>query len=333
MATASDNTAAKRTRRTVSAPTNGDGFSSDRLDRVYDCLREGPAHWQVHEALDELFNGLHTKKHAGCEIQWRDYIEQCRQHPIKELLHQDPFTFRAYAKPRGYAGDAELLDYIYGCEERWPVPQATPLGQQIFDYTTLAAASEGVRSRRGFVATYIDRMVEKISRPRILSIASGHLREASLAASVKRKKFGRFTALDSDAISLQQVHRDYAWYGIDTVAASIRELITGRLSLGRYDFVYSTGLFDYLGRTTGRRLVNVMFGMLRPGGRLLVANFLPGIRDDGYMEAFMDWHLVYRSRQEMIDLTMELPQAELGRITMFTEEKQNIIFTIIHRRK
>jgi extracellular factor (EF) 3-hydroxypalmitic acid methyl ester biosynthesis protein len=303
------------------------------MDRLCDCLRGEPSRWQVHESLDELFGGLHAKKHAGCEGEWRAYIERCRQHPIRELLHQDPFTFRAYAKPRGYAGDAELLDYIYGCEERWPVPQTTRLGQQVFDYTTFAPASEGVRSRRGFVASYIDRMVEKINRPRILAIASGHLREASLAASVKRKKFGRFTALDSDGMTLQRVHCDYGWYGVDTVTASIRELITGRISLGRYDFVYSTGLFDYLGRTTGQRLVKVMFAMLRPGGRLLIANFLPGIRDDGYMEAFMDWHLVYRNRQEMIGLTADLPQAELGRITIFAEENQNIIFTVVHRRR
>jgi hypothetical protein len=248
------------------------------------------------------------------------------------LLHEDPFTYRAYTKPRGYAGDAELLDYIYAKEELWPVPQTTPLGRQVFDYTTLAPASEGVRSRRGFVASYIDRVVDSTIRPRILSIAAGHLREASLAASLKRNRLGRFTALDADATSLQQVESDYGRYGVETVVASIRELIKGQLHLGGYDIVYSTGLFDYLSRNTGRRLVKTMFGMLRPGGRLLFANFLPGIRDDGYMEAFMDWHLVYRTRLEMIDLTMELPQTELGKLTMFAEENQNIIFAIVHRR-
>ena len=74
-----------------------------------------------------------------------------------------------------------------------------------------------------------------------------------------------------------------------------------------------------------------MFRMLRPGGRLLVANFLPGIRDSGYMEVFMDWHLIYRTRQEIIDATMEIPQKEIRDIRLFAEENQNIIFAQVRR--
>jgi hypothetical protein len=69
-----------------------------------------------------------------------------------------------------------------------------------------------------------------------------------------------------------------------------------------------------------------MFQMLRPGGRLVVANFLPGVRDVGYMEAYMDWNLIYRTRRDMIDLTMEIPETEIDSITLFSEENQNIIF-------
>ncbi len=72
--------------------------------------------------------------------------------------------------------------------------------------------------------------------------------------------------------------------------------------------------------------------MLRPRGRLMVANFLPGVRDVGYMEAYMDWQLVYRSRQDMIDLAAEIPESEIRDIRLTSEDQRNIIFLEVRKR-
>ena len=69
-----------------------------------------------------------------------------------------------------------------------------------------------------------------------------------------------------------------------------------------------------------------MFEMLRPRGRLLIANFLPGILDVGYMESFMDWKLIYRDRGDMIQLAADIPQEWIREIRIVAEEQQNIIF-------
>jgi hypothetical protein len=74
-----------------------------------------------------------------------------------------------------------------------------------------------------------------------------------------------------------------------------------------------------------------MFEMLRPGGSLVVANFLPGVRDIGYMETFMGWDLIYRSRHEMLDLTMDIPEAEIKSATLLSEECRNIVFLQLTR--
>ncbi|MGH7200715.1 MAG: class I SAM-dependent methyltransferase, partial [Planctomycetaceae bacterium] len=164
------------------------------------------------------------------------------------------------------------------------------------------------------------------------SIAAGHLREASLAAAVKRRKLGRLAALDADPISLDKVRRDYGHYGVETVAAHLRRLLTGQLQLGTFDLVYSTGLLDYLNDSAAARLVTVMFDMLRPGGRMVVANFLPGVRDTGYMEAFMDWQLIYRTRRDMVGLTLDVPEDQIRELTLFAEEHRNIIFLQVTKR-
>jgi hypothetical protein len=40
-------------------------------------------------------------------------IRTARDHEVFKLLQQDPNTRRAFDKPRGYAGDAVMLDYVY----------------------------------------------------------------------------------------------------------------------------------------------------------------------------------------------------------------------------
>jgi len=297
------------------------------LDQVHTRLSDGQVgDCEIREELEVLFLGLRGLKLNASEDDWCDCVRSCRSHPLRSIIHEDPFTYRAFSKPRGYAGDAKLLDFIYGREEQWRPPETTRIGACVFDFTTMAPASEGVRARRGFIADLIDRLAEESHKPHILSIAAGHLREASLCAAVKRRKIGRFVALDGDDLSLQEVQRCYSYFGVETAEAKVRSLLTNRVSLGDFDLVYSTGLFDYLQQSTGRRLVSNMFQMLRPGGRLVVANFLPGVRDIGYMEAYMDWTLVYRTRRDMIDLTMEIPQSDICNATLFSEENQNIIF-------
>jgi extracellular factor (EF) 3-hydroxypalmitic acid methyl ester biosynthesis protein len=301
------------------------------FDEVVQKLQDSQDDLFVHQTLDELFNALQARKLNATPDDWRAFVGLCRQHPVMSLLHQDPFTFRAFSKPRGYAGDAVMMDFIYGREEQWAPPPAEPIGHRVFDFTTSAPASEGVRARRAFIASRIDRLAEERSRPHIMSIAAGHLREACLSAAVRRRKTGRFLALDADPLSSAEVQRMYGPNGVETVTASFRRLLVNHSKTGEFDLVYSTGLFDYLSQRTGRRLVYGMFQMLRPGGSVVVANFLPAVRDIGYMETFMDWNLIYRSRADMVDLTMDIPEEEVKEVKLVSEDCHNIVFLQLTR--
>jgi extracellular factor (EF) 3-hydroxypalmitic acid methyl ester biosynthesis protein len=222
---------------------------------------------------------------------------------------------------------------IYGKEEGWPLPEtSSELGRQILQFTTDAPASEAVRARRGFIANVVDRLAGEVTRPHILSVAAGHLREALLCAAVKRRKLGRYVALDADRDSLDEVQRCYGGYGVEPVLGSVRKLLCGQLDLGQFDFAYSMGLFDYLPATAAKRLTSTLFQTLRSRGQLLVANFLPGIPDVGYMETYMDWKLIYRNRQEMLELAANIPDADIREIRLFADDSQNIIFLQITKR-
>ena len=54
------------------------------------------------------------------------------------------------------------------------------------------------------------------------------------------------------------------------------------------------------------KLTSLMFRMLRPGGKVLLTNFLPTVVDAGYMESFMGWDLIYRTREDLRDLARDI---------------------------
>lgn len=317
--------------------THGTFNSADEILHEMDLanrviLEASNSQSRIAEALNKVIHGLYEYRQKTEDRIWTADLSNFRDHPMTSTVHQDPFTRRAFEKPRGYAGDAELLDYIYGIEERWAPPEMSSVGKSIFEYTTASPAPEGVRARRGFVADLIDAASAKNRDVEILSIAAGHLREAHISAAIRRSRFGRVVALDADRESLDLVDREYGTFGVETIEANVRELMTGRFDLGKFDLIYSTGLFDYLNERAARNLVTRTFDMLNPGGELVIANFLPGIRDIGYMDVFMDWQLVYRSRKEVIDMTMGIPLEEIAGIQLFAEDNQNIIFLSVTKR-
>lgn len=293
--------------------------AGDDLTRLLDEAEAGVRAGRL-DGVPRLYAGLREqwlRCPAGARAEFRS---ACRAHPLCGLLHQDPFTRRTFAKPRGYAGDAVMLDMLYFPDGRGaPAAGCTPLGERLFRMTTATEAPDAVRERREVLAGFVDRACAEAARPRVLAVAAGHLREAELSAAANSGGVGEYVALDQDAESLREVDRAYGRLGVRTHHASVRPLLTGRHGLGSFDAVYAAGLYDYLPDATARRLTGRLFGMLNPGGRLLVANFLPGGYDLGYMEGFMDWTLIYRTLPELEVVAAGIPTHELARRQSFTD--------------
>ncbi len=175
------------------------------LEIVNEELQAG----RIARPLDELFDELLERREQEPQ-DWPAYAQSCLSHPVCNLLHQDPFTYRAFAKPRGYAGDAVMMDYIYGLGEAGQAARdATPLGRAIFQYMGTRPSAKAVRYRRQLLAELIDRVAER-SGSSVLAIAAGHLREVELSAAVQAGKLQEFVAFDQDEASLSVVARDYA---------------------------------------------------------------------------------------------------------------------------
>ncbi|MDX2039689.1 MAG: class I SAM-dependent methyltransferase [Acidobacteriota bacterium] len=297
------------------------------FDKAYSQIND----FQIIQGMSELITGLHGIRRRTSANEWSEFAKQgCLNHPIKSLVHQDPMTRRAFEKPRGYAGDAELLDLIYGLR---PVPaETTSVGAAIYGFTVQASGTSAVRVRRDMLAAKIDEVADEIENPRILAVACGHLREAQKSKAVAAGRVGDFYALDQDKVSLELVAREQSANGITPVHGSVKTLLKGETTFSNLDFVYSTGLYDYLPQPVAISLTNKLFDMLRPGGRLVVANFLPDVVSLGYMETFMGWPLIYRNDEEMADIAVNLPAGQVAAEQVYHDAHEHVVFLEVKKR-
>jgi SAM-dependent methyltransferase len=245
------------------------------------------------------------------------------------LVHEDPFTRHAFEKPRGYAGDAELLDLIY--RDRPYAGTLTDRGSRLHEWTGEGSACRSVRARRDGLARWIDRIASERPQPRILSVACGHLREAQRSEAVREGRIGELVALDQDARSIALIQREQSQHNVTTVTSSFRRLIVAPADLGTFDFIYSAGLYDYLHDEAAQRLTASMFTMLRPGGTLFIANFAPELIDIGYMEALMDWVLIYRNEAQIDRLAASVPEKQIASRDVSRDVTGNVVHLVLRR--
>ena len=63
---------------------------------------------------EELILKLNSLRNNLMTDDWQKMIKEVlRNHKIMEILHKDPLAKHSYIRPRGYPGDADLMDYIY----------------------------------------------------------------------------------------------------------------------------------------------------------------------------------------------------------------------------
>jgi SAM-dependent methyltransferase len=282
-----------------------------------------------------LFERLKHLRGTLPESDWCRFCRTvCRAHPIHNLVQQDPATQRCFEKPRHYAGDAVLLDLFYG-KQAALASGSSKRGLEILQFLSQQQTAVSLRRRRDLLARWLDELAERTPGAHVLSVACGHLREAQLSRAVHERRFGEFLALDQDPESLAVVEREVGPYGVTPLLGTVKALLKGQLTLTGLDGIYAAGLYDYLPRRVAIQLTRILFSMLKPGGRLLLANYADPLPDSdfkAYMEAFMDWWLIYRDEADVEEWIQDVPRKELSGYQVFRKESGNLIFLeAVHR--
>ena len=220
------------------------------------------------EGLHDLFTGLEQIRNASHLADWSAFVDLARtDRRLMSLVHQDPFTKRAFDKPRAYPGDALIMHYAYGIHSAHEVTRhASEFGRALLGYLQRGPAVQSVRFRREYIARLIDEVAAVEAQPRILAIASGHLREAELSTAMANGSVGSVVALDADRESLREVETQYGGLGVETIHASVRHILARRVTREPFDLVYAAGLYDYLNDHVAATLTARLVELTKPGG-------------------------------------------------------------------
>ena len=285
-----------------------------------DAALEGLGQGRAEESLSAVVSHLAGLRAATSVESWNAFLSQVRNHPLREAVHRDPFIFRCYSKPRGYTPDAVALDYVLRAREL-PVKSRDPVGA-IHHFATNGQAARALRFRRDAIAREIDAVAHRATRPaRIFAAGAGHLRECDKSATLREGRVGRLVAFDMDAENLDAIRREYPTLPIVTHHGTVRQIGEGRHLFGDMDLVYSSGLLETLPHPSAVGLARALYTMVAPGGSLLLTHFLPGLTEAAFLEAFLDWRMVYRKHADLFDLVKELP-AETVSTWVFSESPE-----------
>jgi extracellular factor (EF) 3-hydroxypalmitic acid methyl ester biosynthesis protein len=213
---------------------------------------------------------------------------------------------RARAKPSGFAGDFEMLIKLY--EELTP---ATGLGGYldlcILDLQLARAVRSRLAAARSYLLAEIDRRGTSV---RILDIASGPCREYINWPSLPRDKPIEIVAMDNDPIAIEYVQTNIAAKLDDTTKLNVVRYNALRTRnskatverFGRFDIIYSVGLFDYL---TDEHLIGMFTGLrdsLNDNGSMYIA-----FKDtEKYEKTPYQWHLDWFFYQRTVQDVLEL---------------------------
>lgn len=249
------------------------------------------------------------------------------RHHLGSFIYRAPFAQRAFYKPLGYAGDFEMMNHLYRGES---------VGETLFDqcmhrYLIEEPAAQAVKNRSRYLLQKIFSAVEKSKNEkiRVLAVASGPAKEIQLFLNdnfkFKNKKI-EFVCIDQDAESLKHAQKEilsierFAKTGhqFKFLNLAIKNILVNGLPENNFDLIYTAGLFDYFTDSVAISAAKSLYNGLAESGELIIGNFCKSNPTRALMEIILDWHLIYRTRDDLLRIfgqigkTVEIEQEQLG---------------------
>jgi hypothetical protein len=244
---------------------------------------------------------------------------------ITPLVLESFMGARSYFKPLGYAGDYQVMLYLYNNNFE---------GDSIFGkavhkcYVADHPMAAGVRTRKDLIVEWMEEEHQRVLSQvgdsasfRVVGLGCGPAREVKDFVARNRTWPGNivWTLIDQEEEALSVAYRESRaeiaqWDShahLYLLHLSFVQMLSEGLPLQAPEsqhFIYSAGLFDYLRESRAQALVRGMYDLLAAGGLLVVGNAIAPNEFFFGAEFMMDWTVLYRSEDEMLRLAAMLPE-------------------------
>ncbi len=252
-----------------------------------------------------------------------------------------PIFARTNLKPRGYPGDSEMMRMLYLNDYQGDSTFAKLFHKHGVEHP----ASQSVRNRIKLIADLLGNFgtqteISPQNKFNVLSVGSGPAFELQevLKSAQDSKKY-HFTLLDQDSLAHSEaarlVHKIETTIGckidVDYLKCSIRTMLFSRKLeklLGKFDFIYSMGLFDYFSTPVAKAVLKNLFRLLKPGGDMVIGNFHISNPSKYYMEYWCDWALFHRTEDEFLNM---LEDRGASNLSVLFEDTRSQMFLKINK--
>jgi SAM-dependent methyltransferase len=181
---------------------------------------------------------------------------------------------RARTWPQGYQGDYKTLELAYR-----NTPMSEGIGYYLDKYLLSSTVAVAVRERMRKLAELLKAEMINRQSPKVLDIACGSCREMHEIVPEIEKAGAHFKCIDLDSEALDFALNRLSYAGLSPERAEFIQYNALRMfdhetavsAFGTQDIIYSVGYFDYLTDDFLVKLLNSLYLMLNPGGKLIAA--------------------------------------------------------------
>jgi len=290
-----------------------------RIAHIQEYLSRLPEEWgrfqsEFNQEVNGIFRDLMLFEKENVAKGSEDRAYKLKMFFIKhfrELFVKGKCLQKSLNKPYGYAGDFEIIDDIYQNQ-----PDTVGFDRLYDNYFQMSAICHAVRNRKEDFKRFALRAMRDNPKKnfKILVLASGPCRDVYelLSGPLHDRRDVIFHCFDADPNSMEYgktlLGNDMrvTFFKQNAVRLALRKDITKNME-GGYDFIFSTGLFDYLDEKISVRLIHNLRELLSARGVVAISDVRDRFSNPSiyFMEWVADWNLVYRDDDDFRKIFVE----------------------------
>lgn len=291
-----------------------------RVHEIEAYLIQKPEEWgkfqsEFNSEVNSIFREIMNFEKENVLCGHPEKIHKLKQIFIKRvrgIFLRGDYNQWSFSKPFGYTGDFKIVDDIYQNN-----PTTTGFERLFDNYFQMTAISVAVRNRKeDFKRIIINFINEREGQKlRIMDLACGSCRDIKeiLSSGALVNKNVVFDCYDQEtraikfAKNLLTGFSNVNFFQKNALRLSVVKDIS-QIIKEKYDFIYVSGLFDYLSSKICSCLIRNLRKLLNNNGILTVSNVRDKYSNPSiyYMGWLGDWILIYRDDEEFKKIFTEV---------------------------